>query len=47
MQNLHGKLGILLLAGMGIALAAGTFFNGISLRLDIHQRLQAFSAPMP
>jgi len=43
-KNLHCKLGILLLAGIGIALAAGTFFNGISLRLDINQRLQAPSA---
>jgi peptide/nickel transport system permease protein len=40
-KNLHFKLGILLLAGVGIALAAGTLFNGFSLRLDIHQRLQA------
>lgn len=40
-KNLHFKLGILLLAGIGISLAAGTLFNGISLRLDIHQRLQA------
>jgi len=39
-KNLHFKLGILLLAGIGISLAAGTLFNGISLRLDIHQRLQ-------
>jgi peptide/nickel transport system permease protein len=43
-KNPHFKLGILLLAGIGISLAAGTFFNGISLRLDIHQRLQAPSA---
>ena len=40
-KNLHFKLGILLLVGIAISLAAGTLFNGISLRLDIHQRLQA------
>lgn len=43
-KNLHFKLGILLLVGIGISLAAGTLFNGISLRLDIHQRLQGPSA---
>ena len=43
-KNLHFKLGILLLVGIGISLEAGTLFNGISLRLDIHQRLQAPSA---
>lgn len=43
-QRWHFRLGILLLAGMAGALAAGTFFNGIHLRLDIQQRLQAPSA---
>jgi peptide/nickel transport system permease protein len=43
-KNPHFRLGILLLAGIAISLAAGTIFNGISLRLDIHQRLQAPSA---
>jgi len=36
-------LGIILLAAIGIFLAAGTLFNGIGLRLDIHQRLQPSS----
>jgi peptide/nickel transport system permease protein len=43
-KNLHFKLGILLLAGIGISLAAGTLFNGISLHLDINQRLQGPSS---
>ncbi len=43
-KNLHFKLGILLLVGIGIFFAAGTLFNGINLRLNIHERLQAPSA---
>jgi peptide/nickel transport system permease protein len=43
-QNLRFRLGMLLLAGMGAAFAGGAFFNGVSLRLDIHRRLQAPSA---
>jgi len=43
-QNMHFKLGILLLATIAVSLAAGTFCNGICLRLDMHQRLQAPSA---
>jgi peptide/nickel transport system permease protein len=37
----HLRLGIFLLAGIALAIAAGALFNGVSLRLDIHQRLQA------
>ncbi len=37
----HLKLGIALLAVIAMAITAGTLFNGVSLRLDIHQRLQA------
>jgi peptide/nickel transport system permease protein len=40
----HFRLGIFLLAGITIALAAGTLINGVSLRLDINQRLQGPSA---
>ena len=43
-NKLHFRLGIALLAGLAITLAAGTLFNGFSLRLDIHQRLQAPSS---
>lgn len=41
---MHFKVGIFLLMGILISLAAGTLFNGISLQLDIHQRLQGPSA---
>jgi peptide/nickel transport system permease protein len=43
-KNPPFKLGIILLAGMAVSLAAGTLYNGINLRLDIQQRLQAPSA---
>jgi peptide/nickel transport system permease protein len=43
-KNLHFKLGVILLVGIAISLAAGTLFNGFSLRLDIRQRLQSPSA---
>ncbi|MCX6558615.1 MAG: ABC transporter permease [Candidatus Aminicenantes bacterium] len=39
--NLQTKLGILLLAGLGVFLAAGAIINGIDLRLNIQWRLQA------
>ena len=42
--ELHFRLGLFLLAGIAIAITAGTLFNGVSLRLDIQQRLQAPSA---
>jgi peptide/nickel transport system permease protein len=40
-SDLKHKLGILLLAGLGISLASGSFFFGLDLRLAINQRLQA------
>jgi peptide/nickel transport system permease protein len=43
-KNLHFKLGIFLLVAIAISLVVGTLINGISLRLDINQRLQAPSA---
>jgi peptide/nickel transport system permease protein len=39
--RLHFRLGIFLLTGIAIAITAGTLLNGVSLRLDINQRLQA------
>jgi peptide/nickel transport system permease protein len=40
----HFRAGIVLLAGMALAIAAGALFNGVSLRLDISQRLQGPSS---
>jgi peptide/nickel transport system permease protein len=43
-KNLRFKLGIFLLLGIGMSFSTGTLFNGINLRLNIHERLQAPSA---
>ena len=43
-KNLHFKLGMLLVVGLGIFFAAGLLINGVNLQIDIHQRMQAPSA---